>query len=548
MTSNRKLQKLEREQAIEEAERYAGVTAALSSLYTTIMEVDLATHRYRALKNEDFIKKVYNGEESGDFDGIKELVLKGFMHPDMEDLMRKYLDLDTLADRLDGRNTVLTEYRNKKNQWTEARFIVQKRDASGRAAHVLYVARDVTWEKEKEAQYRKGLEQAALEAKRANLSKTNFLRRMSHDIRTPLNGIVGMLHIAERNKGDQKKQEECLEKIGHSTDYLLSLVNNVLDISKMESGTLELEHKPFDLGKLLLDTLPLVDTTARENGLSFRGGREDSYVIHRFVVGSPVHLNRILMNIASNAVKYNRPGGYLRIFCRELSCDGKQATYEFVCEDNGIGMSEEFQARAFETFAQEGKETTTSFNGSGLGLSIVKDVVEMMGGTVTLSSKENVGTRIRIELSLPLDETNGLSLHKQTEEKPVEVRGEKALLVEDNELNREIARMFLEEIGLVVTEAKNGKEGLDCFEQSTPGTFAYIFMDMMMPVMDGIEATRAIRGLSRSDAATVPIIAMTANAFEEDKKSCLEAGMNDHIGKPIQMDALKQVIRRFHRV
>lgn len=384
------------------------------------------------------------------------------------------------------------------------------------------------------------LQESTLEAKKANLSKTNFLRRMSHDIRTPLNGIIGMLRVEEQYDDDPVKRKECREKILHSTDYLLDLVNNVLDISKLESGAMDLEHKSFHLGQLLLKTLPTVEITASEAGVTLEGGVENSHIEHYNVFGSPLHLNRILLNLASNAIKYNRAGGSVMVYCNELECDGARATYEFVCKDTGLGMSQEFQQHAFEPFSQEGKESTTSFSGSGLGLSIVKDIVDKMGGTIKLESQENVGTTVTIHLTFDLD----LEAKKEakTLETDIDLTGKRALLVEDNQLNMEIAAMMLQSLGLQLDQANNGKEAVNTFAQSPESYYDYIFMDMMMPVMDGVTATKNIRQLDRPDAKSVLIIAMTANAFAEDRRECLEAGMNEHIGKPLEIETIKKVL------
>ena len=394
----------------------------------------------------------------------------------------------------------------------------------------------------------KALERAAasaVEAEKANASKTNFLRRMSHDIRTPLNGVLGMLRIMEEYKGNKEKYEECMEKIFNSMDYLMTIVNNVLEISKMESGEIELDYEPFNVKEVLLGTLPMIEANAANNGIKLYGGKDEVNIEHEEVFGSPVHLNRILMNIVSNAIKYNRRGGTVRIYCNELSCDGEKATYEFVSADTGLGMSDEFMKHAFEPFTQEGKETTTTFSGSGLGLSIVKDIVTRMGGTIDLNSKENIGTTIRIVLSFDLDKNHEGARKAEKEQEKADFAGKKILLVEDNEINMEIAQFMLEGMGVLTSGAKNGKEAVDMFAQSEPGTFDMIFMDVMMPVMDGLEATRAIRALDREDAKKIPIIAMTANAFAEDRQACIEAGMNDHLGKPVDTAEIARILRSY---
>ncbi len=528
------------EEALKAQEKHSEIVTALSTIYTTIFLLDLETKRYEIIESVSLMHA--SVPRRGGTDDAMDHILNAFMAPDMREEMRAFLDLNTLSDRLADTNTIMTEYRSPEGRWFQARFVVKKRDANGRAIEALYAARDFTAEKQRELELRDQLAAAAEEARRANLSKTQFLRRMSHDIRTPLNGIIGMMHISERYANDPEKLAESKEKILHSADYLLDLVNNVLDISKLESGALELENKPFNLGTLLLKTLPIVETNAADNGLTFIGGAEASHLVHYKLIGSPLHLNRVLMNLASNAVKYNRPGGTITLSCVETSSDQDTATYRFTCADTGLGMSREFQARAFEPFSQEGKETTTSFAGSGLGLSIVKDIVELMGGTIELESEEGVGTTITIVLTFVIDHdaSEGADAPEQT--CAASLAGKRALLVEDNDLNREIARIMLEDQGLAVTEATNGRMALDAFEASKPNEFDYIFMDVMMPVMDGLEATRRIRALNRPDAQRIPIIAMTANAFAEDRRACMKAGMNAHIGKPIEGKALIEAI------
>ncbi len=526
------------ERALEGERKHTEIVTALATIYTTIFDLNLVTHEYEIVESVELMHGTV--ARTGDIRPVLGAILDTFMAPDMREEMGEFLNVDTLAERMGSANTVMAEYKNPNGRWFQARFIAKKRDEAGTVTEALYCARDFTDEKNRELELRDQLREAANEAKRANLSKTTFLRRMSHDIRTPLNGIIGMMRVQESCADDPAKQAETREKIMHSADYLLDLVNNVLDISKLESGALELEEKPFHLGELLMKNTSVTEASASEYGITFVGGREASHIEHFHVIGSETYLNRILMNLASNAVKYNRRGGYVKVWADELSCDGEKATYRFTCEDSGLGMSEEFLERAFEPFTQEGKETVTSFNGSGLGLSIVKDIVEMMGGTIEIQSEENVGTTITVTLTFALDKDAEAGAGEAASAAIVDVSGRHALLVEDNELNMEIARFMLEGKGLVITEARNGLEAVDAFVASPEGSFDYIFMDVMMPVMDGIKATKTIRSLERADAKTVRIIAMTANAFADDKRNCLEAGMNAHVGKPIEDAALNE--------
>lgn len=382
---------------------------------------------------------------------------------------------------------------------------------------------------------------AEKKAKKANSAKTDFLRHMSHDIRTPLNGIIGMINISERYYGDKERLYECKAKAMESMDYLQSLLNNVLDIGKVESGTLQLVNNPFDLVAMLVKQISIIETNAKEYGISFEGGASMSTFHHRYVIGSEEYLNRLLMNLAGNAVKYNRSGGKVSLYFNEISSDDKTAVFEFVCSDTGLGMSEEFQKHAFESYAREGKETTNGYSGAGLGLSIVKDIVDRMNGTIKLESKENVGTTFTVTIPLEIDH-NAEKKQQKKVEKP-DLSGKSVLLVEDNELNLEIAKMLLEDEKMVVTTAENGEEAVDIVSQSVPGRFDFIFMDIMMPVMDGLEAARQIRTLNRKDTKEIPIIAMTANAFQDDIRDCIDAGMNAHIAKPIDSKKIEDTLQ-----
>ncbi len=529
--------------SLERESEQVQIISAMATIYTTIFLVNLRDKTYEVMESVELMHGISG--KRGEVGGAIEGILEAFISPDMHDEMRAFLDLDTMPERLRDKNTVMIEYRDPAGRWFQGRLIVRKRDEAGEVTDVIYVARDFTDEKKRETDLREQLRDTAVEARRASLSKTTFLRRMSHDIRTPLNGIIGMVRLSEDFADDPVKSREIREKILHSADYLLDLVNNVLDISKLESGALELEHKPFNLSEVLLKEVDVISVNAQEYGIRFEGGREESHLVHRRLVGSPVHLNRVLMNLASNAIKYNRPGGTVKVYVRETASDETSATYEFVCQDTGLGMSEEFQARAFEPFSQEGKQTMTSFSGSGLGLSIVREIVEMMGGTVSLTSEEGVGTTFLVSLTFDLDLTVQDATDGAVAQLPeVQLAGKRALLVEDNELNMEIARYLLQGEGFILEEATDGKAAVEAFAASEPGHFDYIFMDVMMPVMDGLEATRRIRALERADAASVKIVAMTANAFAEDRQACLEAGMDAHIGKPLDIVDIRRELAR----
>ena len=395
-------------------------------------------------------------------------------------------------------------------------------------------------EQEKDEKYKAELLRAAKKAEAANEAKTEFLQRMSHDIRTPINGICGMIDVADHYADNMEKQTECRAKIKEASHLLLELINEVLDMSKLESDEVVLEDIPFNLNSIFEEILGVIEHMAAEQNIRIIWEKKE--VTHWNLIGSPVHVKRILMNILSNAVKYNKENGYVYISCREIpSKQTAMPTLEFVCRDTGIGMTEAFQKRIFEPFAQEHAGSRTKFAGTGLGMPITKKLVEKMGGTISFESKEGTGTTFVIRIPFQIDAD--MKDRNETEEKTeTSIQGLHVLLTEDNELNMEIAEFVLQNEGAVVTKAWNGQKAVDIFRKSRPGEFDAILMDIMMPVMNGYEAAKMIRSLDREDAKVIPIIAMTANAFTEDKMRAKEAGMDEHIAKPVDGKLLVKVI------
>lgn len=397
-------------------------------------------------------------------------------------------------------------------------------------------------EREREQEYQRNLLKAAEKAEAANQAKTEFLQRMSHDIRTPINGIRGMVDVGDYYYDDLKKQSECRNKIREASNILLELVNEVLDMSKLESGEIFLEEKPFNIDEVIQEVCDVVDQLAKERKIQV--DMDLGPIQHMNLVGSAMHLKRLLMNVLSNAVKYNKDHGSIHLSCHELPSDQMEtAAFEFICEDSGIGMSEDFQKHIYEPFTQEKKGGASKFGGTGLGMPITKKLVEKMGGNITFESESGIGTTFTITIPFKInaeveqcEDTQELSLHA--------LDGFHILLVEDNELNMEIAEFSLQNAGAKITKAWNGQEAVEIFQASSIGDFDVILMDVMMPVMDGYEATKNIRSLSREDAKTIPIIAMTANAFSEDKIKAEEAGMNEHIAKPINMKLLLRIVSK----
>ena len=395
-------------------------------------------------------------------------------------------------------------------------------------------------EQEKDEKYKAELLIAAKKAEAANEAKTEFLQRMSHDIRTPINGICGMVNMAEHYAGDLEKQTEYRTKVKKASNLLLELVNEILDMSKLESGEIVLEEIPFNLSSISREVFAVIKQMAAEQNIWIEWEKKE--ITHRDFIGSPGYVKRVMMNILSNAVKYNRENGHIYISCMEIPSEQPgMTTMEFVCRDTGIGMTEEFQKCVFEPFAQEHTGSRTKFAGTGLGMPIAKNLVEKMGGTITFESEEGAGTTFVIRVPFKID-MNADKREKQKDVSEKSIKGLHILLAEDNELNMEIAEFMLQNEGTVVTKAWNGQEAVELFRKSKPGEFDVILMDIMMPVMNGYEATKKIRSLDREDAKMIPIIAMTANAFTEDRLRAKEAGMDEHIAKPVDGKLLINII------
>ena len=397
-------------------------------------------------------------------------------------------------------------------------------------------------EQEKDEKYKAELLIAAKKAEAANEAKTEFLQRMSHDIRTPINGICGMVNMAEHYADDMEKQTEYRTKVKEASNLLLELVNEILDMSKLESGEIVLEEIPFNLRSISREVFVVIEQMAAEQNIRIMWERKE--ITHRNFIGSPGYVKRVMMNILSNAIKYNRESGQIYISCIEIPSEQPEmTTMEFVCRDTGIGMTEEFQKYIFEPFAQEHTGSRTKFAGTGLGMAIAKNLIEKMGGTITMESEKDVGTTFVIRVPFKTD-PDADKREKQKDVSENSIKGLHILLAEDNELNMEIAEFVLQNEGADVTKAWNGQEAVELFRNSASGELDVILMDIMMPVMNGYEATQMIRSLDREDAKTIPIIAMTANAFTEDRIRAKEAGMNEHVAKPVDVEVLVKVIHK----
>ncbi len=418
--------------------------------------------------------------------------------------------------------------------------IPQTRNKSGTLTACLLTSRDITEEEQHEAAVKKQLREAAEAAKSAAVAKMQFLRHMSHDVRTPINGIRGLVEVARRAPNDMQRQTYCREKIWIISGTLLELVNDVLDMSKLDSGGERLESVSFDISELMDELVVTTQPIADKQGVLIKRRMEGSWWR---VIGSCKHLRRICINLVFNAVKFTPAGGSVTIGCRAISEGSGHMTLEFSCRDTGRGMSKEFQKHIFEPFMQEDSNAArTTYQGTGLGLVITKQLVQLMDGSIDFVSELGRGTTFTVRIPLQTDDSVPVETSDEPEIRQKDLKGMRVLLAEDNEINREIAHCFLSDAGVEVTEVTNGEEAVKKFEETAPGTFDLVLMDIMMPLVDGLEATRRIRALPRSDAAAIPIVAMTANVFDDDIEECIRAGMNEHLSKPLECEKLLRVL------
>lgn len=519
------------------------VISAISKIYWLIYLLDLPSGTFKEVSSCDVLHRF-----SGDVGIIAErfpLACRKTTAPEYMDIMTAFFDVNTLADRLRDTDEISQEYRTITGNWHEGRFIVQQRDQEGNAVKVLYTILKINEKKEREREYETRLSMAAEEARRASSAKTDFLRRMSHDIRTPLNCIIGLLKIDESHMDDTRLLWENHRKIQSCADHLLLLINDILQMSKLEDGTSVLAHEVFDLRKMAPQIIEMISQKAAESGISIEYDKNVNKLKYPCVYGSPLHVRQIFLNIYSNCIKYNRENGKISTNFNCLGAENGVVTYQWVIADTGIGMSQEFLSHIFDPFAQERIDARSVYQGTGLGMSIVKRLIDGMGGDITVTSTLGVGSEFTITLPFEIADEAEIELPEADESATID--GLEILLAEDNDLNAEIAQTLLMDCGARVTRARDGIEAVEIFRNSPERRFDAILMDIMMPVADGFTATREIRAMSRADAGSVPIIAMTANAFDEDADECIACGMNAHLSKPFLMKDVINTISRLCR-
>lgn len=517
--------------ALEEIKRSNETISTIAKSYSSIYKVDFEADTYERISGSDIIPKTGCASEKM-FDVCEQDVA-----PEYRNIIHQFANIETLTSRLEKEEDVLAEYRMADGNWHKLRIIVSKRDVNGKAIQAIATIRTISETKRKELNLFFEAEQAKREAK----IKTRFLQSMSHDMRTPLNGIAGMLHIADQNPKNLELQKTTRNKVHQSLNYLISLVNDVLDMNDLESDHFTEEEVDFDITKLLGNMNIDAQQLAQEKNIQYVLDWYEGQLSHSNFRGYPIYLSRILMIVVQNAVKFTPENGEIHVWMNEKCLDDSTSLLEFRCKDNGIGMSQDFIKHAFDLFAQEDSSSRSTYQGTGLGLSIAKKLVEYMHGNIQLESEKGIGTTVSIQIPFKL----GKSIeNKNNRNQQISLEGLCVLVAENNDLNMEIVEYMLERNGIQVVCAKDGQEVIDLFEKSEVNEFDFILMDIMMPKLNGLDATRKIRSLKRQDAKTVPIIAMSANAFVEDIMNSKIAGMNMHLAKPLDetklINALKQ--------
>ena len=514
---------------------FGRVATALAGDYFSIYVVDLDTDHfveYSATKEFDTLGVEKNGEDF--FNLSRRNMLRLIYEDDRERFMGTFYR-EKVMSILERDKIFTMKYRlvfGDTPVWVSMKATLLE-DKDGR--HLIIGTNNIEAQMEREAEYQRRVREARTSA------RNDFLANMSHDIRTPMNAIVGYTNIAKTNKHKPETVADALDKIGSSSHYLLSLINDILDISKIESGKMQISYGPCDLAALFRRIEDITALQAKKKSLVINYCYDN--ICHYQVITDELRIEQIIINIVSNAIKYTPPGKTVDLIAEEVPSPGGKNKYRFIIRDTGIGIKEDYMPHIFESFTREERTTVNRIQGTGLGLAITAKIVEMMGGTISVKSKLGEGSEFTVELELEPLETDSQANADKSEN--IDLAGHRILLVEDNAINAEIARMILEQYGAEVQQAENGKTGLEALQEKGPGYYDAVLMDIQMPVMNGFEATKAIRALGGAYATELPIIAMSANAYDEDVRDCLAAGMNGHIAKPFNPDELMRILRRY---
>lgn len=519
------------------------ITKSFSSIYFATWEIELDSHNIFEITVPDWAHIVFE-KSRGDYEEAVRIIVDNFVADGYREEMASFLNIDTLMKRINEERSLSHEYLALKGGWCSAIFIPSKYDRNGNITNVIYAVRNVDNEKRRELEAKKALEEAYDAASHANAAKTNFLASMSHDIRTPMNAILGMTAIADANIDNKERVKDCLSKIKVSSDHLLGLINEVLDMSKIESGNFELMMEEINLSQLIDSLIVISKPLVEEKNHTLSVNMNN--LKHENVIGDSARIKQVFMNLMGNAIKYTPDGGKVGLTVSEKETNNKRVgCYEFIFEDNGIGMSEEFIENIFDPFSRADDSQVKKIQGTGLGMSITRNIVNMMNGNIEIESKLGEGSRFTVTIFLKLSHSSDKAEEILEEKRQREIAisdfaekdysGKRILLVEDNNLNAEIAMEIIGMTGIEIEHVNNGLKAVEKIRQAEDGYYNIILMDLQMPIMNGHEATRKIRSLPGSYAKEVPIIAMTANAFAEDVQESKNAGMNEHIAKPLDL-------------
>lgn len=534
-------EEIQRKYIIEK--RQSRIINALSKRFFCIYRVDLIKSEGYLVYAPNYVKRLLGGH--GDALEILGIMENNLVEKDYYERVREFNDISQWVERLSDKETISIEFKGT-NRWSRSVIIVSTRDEEDKATEILYCVQDIEEQKIREAEQDYKLREALRQANEASQAKSRFLSNMSHDIRTPMNAIVGFSELAKQNLDDKDRVGEYLEEISIASKHLVSLINDVLDMSHIESGKMEINPAPCDITEALKKVRDIMENNAREMGIPIE--LEFGNIDHKNILCDELKLNQVLFNLIGNSVKYNKKGGDIKLYCKEEPSDTlDKGVYVITVKDSGIGMSKEFLSKIFDTFERERNTTTSNIQGTGLGMSITKALIELMGGTIEIDSEKNVGTTCIVRI--PFAWISDAKEEKPEEEENIEalkesIKGRKVLLVEDNLVNQKLATAIFKGLGINIDIAGDGVKALEALKEKEDFYYEVIFMDMQMPIMNGVDATAAIRQLDNKEVAKTPIIMMTANVFEEDKKKAYEVGANGYVAKPINIDELvKEMVR-----